>query len=349
VRSLRHRLRRDSIVLHVARDNPVHTQGTRLGQCLLCMSSFGSLRSKGLFTYKTWLFRSGQPRYGPQRVAALRIHARLLLTLLYHKMDISCPIVGLRDGAISRLDLLPPYGMDEDFNFNSVLGFDGRSSMYSDGDALQAWLQSVHLDTYGDEFLYASSKKPYSHPYSYPSGSFSDDELDKSETASDISEIFRNATWLTTAPLDMVDPGTDESISSCSDSSSEAQYISIPYGSPWYRAHVSPVPSLSVPSSAPPEDLTSRDFNSCSPAVQQLITQQEYLLRVFHDELRRTVPSGGGYDTDWLDDVDPEVLIAPTETFEDLCWEMSSRESSPELLRDHLVDIPRERRSLDSL
>jgi len=124
----------------------------------------------------------------------------------------------------------------------------------------------------------------------------------------------------------------------------DAQYITIPYGSPWYRP---PMPYSSSESHTAAGDYTGTFPTSCSCDVQQALTQQVFLLDLFHEELRRSIPPYGGadiYDTLWLDNVDAELLLAPTEAFEDICWDSaviaSPKLHSPDWKWKPLPDVP---------
>lgn len=130
---------------------------------------------------------------------------------------------------------------------------------------------------------------------------------------------------------------SDES-RSASSLSDDVQYITIPSDSPWYR-----LPSPSPGPVTAYEFTTAAFANSCSNDVRQAIAQQELLLAIFHEELRRVVSrdDGAGYDSDWLEDVDADLLLAPLETYADLCWESAVSEKSPFLgLGKPFPDVP---------
>lgn len=120
--------------------------------------------------------------------------------------------------------------------------------------------------------------------------------------------------------------------------SDDAQYITIPSDSPWYRP-----PSYSPGPISAHELITAAYANSCSSDVRQAIAQQELLLAVFYEELRRLVPRSDGaeYDPDWLEDMDVDLVLAPLQTYADLCWESAVCEKSPPTRVDRPVpDVP---------
>ncbi|KAH7921025.1 hypothetical protein BV22DRAFT_1049933 [Leucogyrophana mollusca] len=216
-------------------------------------------------------------------------------------------------------------------------------SMYGDSTTLEAWIKTVcqaaqvEVEAGPATFtkrndIYSSELHPYNHYYS-PAEDYDSED-------SSIAAIFRDSPWVPAPPSTILEDSDDSttSESSASDSDfgeSEAQYISIPSDSPWYRP-ASPSPDLR--SDSPCDAFFSGTFPmSCSSDVRQAIAQQELLLDIFHKELRRIVPRdydddaswyGGHYDTDWLEDVDPEVVLAPMESFEDLCWDSVVGEDS---------------------
>lgn len=171
------------------------------------------------------------------------------------------------------------------------------------------------------------------HPFRTcpPHSPFSD------ESDSDISFCFAASAW---APEIFASSYYDDSDESHSESSlsDDAQYIAIPSDSPWYRR-----PSPSPMPITAHELSTAAYVHSCSSDVRQAIAQQELLLAIFHEELRRIVPraDGAAYDSDWLEDVDADLVLAPLETYADLCWESAVCEKSPALWLDRpMPDVP---------
>ncbi|KAG1716219.1 hypothetical protein ID866_959 [Astraeus odoratus] len=208
--------------------------------------------------------------------------------------------------------------------------------MYEDSRTVESWIEAVYYtipkasDT---DVSDANSIIPFScHPFGNPSLPSS-----ACEPCFDISACLGSSTWLSELHRASFDD-SDGSGSSTS-SGDDVQYINIPCDSPWYR----PPPSPS-PEPAPSPDLDLGTFpNSCSSDVRQAIAQQELLLSIFHAELRRIIPhdSQSDYDPDWLEDVDPEVVLSPTEVYEELCWHsaVSDQYVTCRLTRP-LADVP---------
>ncbi|KAG8220451.1 hypothetical protein J3R82DRAFT_3145 [Butyriboletus roseoflavus] len=160
---------------------------------------------------------------------------------------------------------------------------------------------------------------------------------DEFESESDGSFCLDASAW---APEVFTSSYYDDSDESRSESSlsDDAQYISIPSDSPWYRP-----PSFNLGPISAHELTTAVYADSCSSDVRQAIAQQELLLAIFYDELRRVVPRNDGaeYDSDWLEDVDADLVLAPLETYANLCWESVVCEKSPSLRLDRPVpDVP---------
>jgi len=101
-----------------------------------------------------------------------------------------------------------------------------------------------------------------------------------------------------------------------SDSDSEAQYITISPGSPWWKA---PTSSHSVSFDTLVDDDFDQEDASSSDSLPQALQQQQLLVGVFHDELRRIIPGDHPYDDDWLKEVDAKLLLEPVESFEESC------------------------------
>lgn len=181
----------------------------------------------------------------------------------------------------------------------------------------------------GDVFEFATHPFGTYHPYSPFSDEFGSE--------SDVSFPFDASAW---APEVFHASYYDDSDGCRSESSlsADGQYITIPSDSPWYRL---PSPS---PGPISAHELTTAIYgNSCSSDVRQVIAQQELLLAIFHEELRRVVPRDDGtkYDSDWLEDMDVDLVLAPLETYTDLCWESAVCEKSPTLWLDRPIpDVP---------
>ncbi|KAG6382063.1 hypothetical protein JVT61DRAFT_701 [Boletus reticuloceps] len=157
------------------------------------------------------------------------------------------------------------------------------------------------------------------------------------ESESDISFSLDASVW---APEVFASSYYDDSDESPSESSlsDDAQYITIPVDSPWYRR-----PSPSPGPVSAHEFITAAYANSCSSDFRQAIAQQELLLAIFHEELRRVVPRNDGaeYDSDWLEVMDVDLVLTPLETYADLCWESAVCEKSPPLrLSRPIPDVP---------
>ncbi|KAH7906626.1 hypothetical protein BJ138DRAFT_610626 [Hygrophoropsis aurantiaca] len=220
-----------------------------------------------------------------------------------------------------------------------------RSSMYGNSTTLEAWIKTVcqaaevQIEAGPDVFakrndLYSSKLHPYNCHYSPV-------EDDESESSSQMfaTDIFRDSPWEPTPPSTILEDSDDTSSLSepsfddCKygqETDGHSQYITIPWDSPWYR---SPSPTPSPPPYSSCDAFFGTFPISCSSEVRQVMAQQELLLDIFHEELRRMIPrinddeddgngscASGEYDTDWLEEVDPEVVLAPMESFLDLCW-----------------------------
>jgi len=126
-----------------------------------------------------------------------------------------------------------------------------------------------------------------------------------------------------------------------SDSESEAQYITIPPGSPWWKAPpLSHSPSFDTPVD---DDYGDEDDAPSSHSLSEVLQQQQFLVGVFHDELRRIIPSDHLHDDEWLKEVDTKLLLAPVESFEEACKrEMipPSRPLSTDFGSKPLPDVP---------
>ncbi|KAF7973037.1 hypothetical protein HWV62_16316 [Athelia sp. TMB] len=127
------------------------------------------------------------------------------------------------------------------------------------------------------------------------------------------------------------------------DSDAEAQYITIPPESPWWKA-----PSEASSSSGSISFATLvNDEEDCDDApsnhsLEEVLQKQQYLVGLFHDELRRMVPEGS-YDDNWLAEVDAKLLVEPVEAFKDACRGSMAASTGPtpvELDRKPLPDVP---------
>jgi hypothetical protein len=160
---------------------------------------------------------------------------------------------------------------------------------------------------------------------------------DEFDSESDVSFPFDASAWAPEVFASSPYYDSDECRSESS-LSADAQYITIPSDSPWYRL---PSPS---PGPISAHELTTAVYaHSCSTDVRQVIAQQELLLAIFHEELRRIVSRNDGtkYDSDWLEDMDVDIVLAPLETYADLCWESAVCEKSPTLRLDRPIpDVP---------
>lgn len=128
------------------------------------------------------------------------------------------------------------------------------------------------------------------------------------------------------------------------DSDAEAQYITIPPESQWWKA---PSETSASSGSISFDTLVEDDSDSDMPSnhsLEEVLQKQQYLVGLFHDELRRMVPDPAYvYDGSWLAEVDAKLLVAPVEAFEDACrGSMTSSSSSSPTQYEHkpLPDVP---------
>ena len=127
-----------------------------------------------------------------------------------------------------------------------------------------------------------------------------------------------------------------------SDSDSEAQYITIPSGSPWWKAPPSSN-SVSYDTLVDEDDFDEDDALPSSQSLSDVLQHQQLLVGVFHDELRRIIPGEHQHEDDWLNEVDAKLLLAPVESFEDSCRRSmmpASRPSSIDYGSKPLPDVP---------
>lgn len=131
-----------------------------------------------------------------------------------------------------------------------------------------------------------------------------------------------------------------------SDLDSEAQYITIPINSPWWRApRSSDSPSVDAFIDSDVDDVDGIDNPSSSYSLSLILEKQQFLVGLFHDELRRIMPGDAHYEynDDWLKEVDAKLLLAPVEAFEETCKESMSQTSRPlsmDLGSKPIPDVP---------
>lgn len=140
------------------------------------------------------------------------------------------------------------------------------------------------------------------------------------------------------------DPETSDT-DTISDSDSEAQYITIPYDSPWYKP-----PSTTSdhsPCSSPLPRSDSSDLSSTLASDSFMIFDagaRKERLYVLREELRRLVTPelDSEFDERCFEGLDGSLLTAPARAFEETCWASvrSSPSSSPEWLAKPIPDVP---------
>lgn len=208
--------------------------------------------------------------------------------------------------------------------------------MYEDSRTVKSWVKAVYCAGNPET---ASNVSGDSNVVTFVHPAFQEGigHLSACDPDFGISVCLDSPSWLSDLHFTSYDDSDDsETTSAFSDDC--AQYIRISSDSPWYRhpeSRPEPTPS--------PEFDTGAFPNSCSSGVRQVIAQQELLLAIFHAELQRMIPSDGDseYNPDWMDDVDPEVLLSPMEVYEDLCWHsaVSDKYAAYQLTRP-LADVP---------
>jgi len=140
--------------------------------------------------------------------------------------------------------------------------------------------------------------------------------------------IHFSSTSSTISELDQDDfDDTDSETDVDSDSDSEAQYITIPPESRWWKAPSSSH-SISFDPLLDDDDLDDEDIPS-GHSLSEVLQQQQFLVGIFHDELRRMIPGDHPYDDDWLKEVDAKLLLAPVESFEEACRRSMTAALSP--------------------
>ncbi|KAG1767480.1 hypothetical protein EV702DRAFT_1146801 [Suillus placidus] len=210
--------------------------------------------------------------------------------------------------------------------------------MYEDMKNIQYWITAINSDEKPD----IDSKVPSSPDgiFAHPFNSFrhhgpcdlQDDEYGSCDDLDDLM-TFDISHWLAHHMKSLSDSSADTAASSIVPDSeaAAAQYINIAWDSPWYR-----LPGTSSPISSSP--LPDSYSCACSPDVRQAMAQQELLLDFFHEELRRIIPSAHNYNSAWLEDVDPDLVLSPVQSYEELCWQ--SAVSDPHMIYKPHPDVP---------
>ncbi|KAF9222462.1 hypothetical protein BS17DRAFT_190609 [Gyrodon lividus] len=211
-------------------------------------------------------------------------------------------------------------------------------STYENRESIKSWMDAIY---HADKYVFRLDDSDVVDALAFSLHTFRDRGATSPASEdfdSDSSASFRfvASAWVPEALVSISDD-SDESDSASIQSDDEAQYISIPSDSPWYRL---PSPSPELISAR--ESRTGTYPNSCSSDVRQVIAQQEHLLAIFHEELRRIIPHDGDeYNSDWLEDVDAGLVLEPIQTYEGLCWESIVSERSPtRRLTKPLPDVP---------
>jgi len=128
-----------------------------------------------------------------------------------------------------------------------------------------------------------------------------------------------------------------------SDLDSEAQYITIPTDSPWWRApRSSDSPYFDAFIDSDLDDGDSIDDPPSSHSLSLILEKQQFLVGLFHDELRRIMPGDEPYEynDDWLKEVDAKLLLAPVEAFEETCKDSMTQVSRPLSVDFGLKPVP---------
>lgn len=143
---------------------------------------------------------------------------------------------------------------------------------------------------------------------------------------------------------DFEDSDTDSESDVDSDSE-DAQYITIPHESPWWKPPASSSSSFDTMVDGSLEDESSDDDLPSGHSLQEVLQEQQYLVAVLHDEMRRNIPGDSSYvyDDEWLSEVDAKLLLAPMEVFQETCMDsmaMKSRPSSSDFEGKSVPDVP---------
>jgi len=209
-------------------------------------------------------------------------------------------------------------------------------------------LLSHSLRTYQDEKPDIDSKVPsspdgiFAHPFNscdlHNLHDLQDEEDDKYGSCDGLDGLLMTSdtrAWLAHRIPSLSDSDDSPATSTVSDSDPMAQYIDVAWDSPWYR----PPQSSSQISSSPLHDSYSC---ACSSDVRQAMAQQELLLVLFHEELRRIIPIDHDYNSAWLEDVDLDLVLSPVQSYEELCWQSAVSETHMTVQRQHrpLPDVP---------
>lgn len=189
--------------------------------------------------------------------------------------------------------------------------------MYEDMKNIQYWITAVNSPDI-DSKVPSSPDGIFAHPFNsfghHGPCDLQDDEYGSCDGLDGLM-TFDISPWLAHHMKSLSDSSDDTAASSTvSDSEAAAQYIDIAWDSPWYR-----LPGTSIPISSSP--LPDSYSCACSPDVRQAMAQQELLLDFFHEELRRIIPGAHDYDSAWLEDVDPDLVLSPVQSYEELCWQ----------------------------
>ncbi|KAG1738255.1 hypothetical protein EDB19DRAFT_1714883 [Suillus lakei] len=202
--------------------------------------------------------------------------------------------------------------------------------MYEDMKNIQYWITSVNSGEKPD----IASKVPsspdgiFAHPFNFFGHHPCDLQDDEYGSCDGL-----DSPWLAHHMTSLSDSSDDTAASSAvTDSEDAAQYINIAWDSPWYRL---PGTTSSPVSSSPLHDSYSC---ACSPDVRQAMAQQELLLDFFHEELRRIIPGAHDYNSAWLEDVDPDLVLSPVQSYEELCWQ--SAVSDIHMIHKPCPDVP---------
>ncbi|KAG0700200.1 hypothetical protein DFH29DRAFT_933127 [Suillus ampliporus] len=209
--------------------------------------------------------------------------------------------------------------------------------MYEDTKNIQYWIIGVNSNEKPDVDCKVPSSPDgtFTHPFNsdlHDPSDLEDEEGGEYGSCDGLGGLmtFDINAWLAHDMSSLSDSSEDTAATSAI-SDAAAQYIDIAWDSPWYR-----VPGPSSPTSSS----LLHDSNSCacSPDVRQAMAQQEFLLDLFHEELRRIIPSGHDYNSAWLEDLDPDLVLSPVQSYEELCWRTTVSEThvTHELLLTYL-------------
>lgn len=244
----------------------------------------------------------------------------------------------LRPGVAGQFGSSHPHLISHTSLRDKSLEFEESRSkpMYEDMKNIQYWITSVNSGEKPD----IASKVPsspdgiFAHPFNFFGHHPCDLQDDEYGSCDGLDSLmtFDISPWLAHHMTSLSDSSDDTAASSAvTDSEDAAQYINIAWDSPWYR-----LPGTSSPvSSSPLHDSYSC---ACSPDVRQAMAQQELLLDFFHEELRRIIPGAHDYNSAWLEDVDPDLVLSPVQSYEELCWQ--SAVSDIHMIHKPCPDVP---------